>query len=198
MDQKFYAVQNGKIPGVYTDWPSAQAQIQGVRNPKHKKFNTRSEAEAFVAAGRKAKPHHDTHALHDQEQIRQIMIQHSAPGLKPDGIYAPKSREGREFAPGKGPLPPGAEDGFDPNVKLASDGLIVRKSEEEKFKTKMISKEKDPPGMLKIYTDGSSLKNGQAGACAGVGVYFGPLDPKYVLLHCARVWHFEFDRPELM
>jgi ribonuclease HI len=35
-------------------------------------------------------------------------------------------------------------------------------------------------GVLKIYTDGSSLGNGAKGATAGVGVYFGPRDPRYV------------------
>jgi ribonuclease HI len=35
-------------------------------------------------------------------------------------------------------------------------------------------------GPLKIYTDGSSLGNGKLGAVAGVGVYFGPNDPRYL------------------
>ncbi|KAK5143037.1 hypothetical protein LTR04_002031 [Oleoguttula sp. CCFEE 6159] len=34
--------------------------------------------------------------------------------------------------------------------------------------------------MLRIYTDGSSLGNGQRGAVAGVGVYFGPKDSRNV------------------
>ena len=80
---------------------------------------------------------------------------------------------------GTGSLPPGAEDGFDPNIKLGPDGTIVQKTEEEKRKTKMMIRERDPPSMLRIYTDGSSLRNGQEGARAGIGVYFGPQDPKY-------------------
>ena len=31
-----------------------------------------------------------------------------------------------------------------------------------------------------VYTDGSSRGNGKAGAVAGVGVYFGPNDPRFV------------------
>ena len=34
--------------------------------------------------------------------------------------------------------------------------------------------------MLRVYTDGSSLRNGTPGARAGVGVYFGPRDPRNV------------------
>jgi hypothetical protein len=35
--------------------------------------------------------------------------------------------------------------------------------------------------VLRIHTDGSSLGNGKDGARAGVGVYFGAADPRYVL-----------------
>ncbi len=35
-----------------------------------------------------------------------------------------------------------------------------------------------PQGPLTVATDGSCLKNGQADACAGAGVYFGPDDPR--------------------
>lgn len=34
--------------------------------------------------------------------------------------------------------------------------------------------------MMAIYTDGSSLSNGRLGAVAGVGVFFGTDDPRYV------------------
>lgn len=36
------------------------------------------------------------------------------------------------------------------------------------------------PDILIIYTDGSSLGNGKVGARAGVGVYFGKDDPRWV------------------
>lgn len=40
-------------------------------------------------------------------------------------------------------------------------------------------------GVPVVYTDGSSLGNGKLGATAGVGVFFGELDPRYTpnLLH---------------
>lgn len=75
------------------------------------------------------------------------------------------------------PLPPDAEDGFDPNVLLdPSTGKIVYKAPDQKLATK--SKPTAPPGMLRIYTDGSSLGNGSKIAQAGVGVYFGPGDTR--------------------
>ncbi|KAK6380703.1 hypothetical protein LTS17_004903 [Exophiala oligosperma] len=178
-DQKYYAVQSGKVPGVYTDWTQAQAQIRGFSKPKHKKFNTRIEAEAFVAAGKKPSGPDQAQNLTPEEEIRRLIVRNSAPGLQINGTYAPTDKDGNPYDVARRPLPPGAEDGYDPNVKLTPDGRIVDRTEDEKNRTKMMAREKNPPGMLRIYTDGSSLKNGQAGARAGVGVFFGPQDPKY-------------------
>jgi ribonuclease HI len=178
-EQKFYAVQNGRVPGVYTDWTQAQAQIRGIKKPRHKKFNTRAEAEAFVAAGKGGNGVDPADHVTPEEEIRRLIVRNSAPGLQTNGTYAPTDKDGNPYEIGRRPLPPGAEDGYDPNVKLTSDGTIVDRTEEEKTKTKTVAKLQDPPGMLRIFTDGSSLSNGQAGARAGVGVYFGPQDPKY-------------------
>ncbi|KAH7370738.1 putative ribonuclease H [Rhexocercosporidium sp. MPI-PUGE-AT-0058] len=52
-EEKFYAVAVGHIPGVYTEWPDAQMQIHGAKDPKYKKFETRKEAEEFVRSGAK-------------------------------------------------------------------------------------------------------------------------------------------------
>ncbi|KIV87104.1 hypothetical protein, variant [Exophiala sideris] len=179
-DQKYYAVQCGKTPGVYTDWTQAQAQIRGVRKPKHKKFNTRAEAEAFVAAGKKSNGAEPAQNISPEEEIRRLIVKNSAPGLQINGTYAPSDKDGNPYELGRRPLPPGAEDGYDPNIKLGPDGTIINRTEEEKRRTKVMVRERDPPGMLRIYTDGSSLRNGQAGARAGVGVFFGPQDPKNV------------------
>ncbi|GAA6054566.1 hypothetical protein JCM3770_006035 [Rhodotorula araucariae] len=47
----FYAVRVGRTPGVYTSWNDCVAQVNGFQGARHKKFPTRSEAEAFVAGG---------------------------------------------------------------------------------------------------------------------------------------------------
>lgn len=80
-------------------------------------------------------------------------------------------------------MPEGAVDGFDPNVVLDPvSGDIKYKDPEQHKKTKLQPKDNDE--MLNIYTDGSSLSNGRIGAQAGVGVYFGPGDERFVLLKC--------------
>jgi ribonuclease HI len=167
------------VPGVYLDWTLAQEQIQGIKGPKYKKFNTRAEAEAFVAQGRIKNGSLAGAQLPPEKKHKLDMINRSAPGLVLGSTYTPKDANGNVLEAGTGPLPPGVEDGFDPNVKLNATGQVVHKAEAEKTKTKFVTKERDPPGMLTIYTDGSSLRNGQAGARAGVGVFFGPGDPRY-------------------
>ena len=178
-EPKFYGVQVGKKPGVYLDWVLAQEQIHGVKGPKYKRFSTRAEAEAYVAQGRNRNATLTYAQLSPEKKHQMEIINRSAPGLIIGSTYTPKDANGNAFEPGTGPLPPGAEDGFDPNIRLNAAGQVVHKSEEEKGKKKTITKKRNPRGMMPIYTDGSSLRNGQAGARAGVGVFFGPGDPRY-------------------
>lgn len=57
--KKFYAVANGRKPGIYTSWPEAEAQVKGYGGAKYKGFANRSEAEAWMDDpqwGQKTKP----------------------------------------------------------------------------------------------------------------------------------------------
>lgn len=44
----FYAVKNGRIPGVYTTWTECQAQINGFSNAQFKKFPSEKLAHEFI------------------------------------------------------------------------------------------------------------------------------------------------------
>lgn len=165
---RYYGIQRGINPGVYTDWATAQAQIRGFKGPRYKKFATLEEAEAFVRLGSQPPPPPPPR-------------RDSAPGLAGLTMETPKNQAGDEYEPGDGPLPQGAEDGFDPNVLLVdgATGKLAYKTKAQKTatKTRPVS---GAPGMLRIYTDGSALGNGARGASAGVGVYFGPGDERFV------------------
>ncbi len=54
MASKFYVVWAGKQTGIFTDWDTCKAQVQGVAGAKYKSFKTRAEAEAAFGAGAKA------------------------------------------------------------------------------------------------------------------------------------------------
>lgn len=46
---KYYAVKNGRVPGIYNSWTECQKQIHGFKNASYKSFTTRVEAEEFIS-----------------------------------------------------------------------------------------------------------------------------------------------------
>lgn len=46
--RSYYAVKEGRSPGVYETWAECEAQVKGHPGAKYKKFPTAQEAEAFV------------------------------------------------------------------------------------------------------------------------------------------------------
>ncbi|WP_026999916.1 viroplasmin family protein [Eisenibacter elegans] len=54
--QKFYVVWKGRKPGVYSSWPSCEAQIKAFNGASYKSFATRSEADAAFKAGPRYSP----------------------------------------------------------------------------------------------------------------------------------------------
>ncbi|KAL8705024.1 MAG: hypothetical protein Q9201_001831 [Fulgogasparrea decipioides] len=195
---KFYAVKNGRVPGIYTDWPSAQEQITGWQKPKHRSFSTRVEAQRWLNEDG-PRPEESPEATELESTIS--MNQHPSESLTKNGTKLPAAKKAKkalngtskgskaapieyneaEHEPGTGPLPPGAEDGFDPNIILdPASGKVVYKTQEQRQAMKPHPGGPAQSGTLRIHTDGSALGNGGAGAFAGVGVYFGPGDKRNV------------------
>ena len=48
MAKKFYAVKQGKKPGIYLTWDQCKAQVHGFSGAIYKSFPTKEEAEAFI------------------------------------------------------------------------------------------------------------------------------------------------------
>lgn len=48
MAKKFYAVKQGRVPGVYQSWEECKAQVDGYSGAAYKSFPTAAEALAFV------------------------------------------------------------------------------------------------------------------------------------------------------
>ena len=46
--KNYYAVSNGRTPGIYTSWPEAQAQIRGFKGAVYKGFKTEREAKEWM------------------------------------------------------------------------------------------------------------------------------------------------------
>lgn len=141
---RFYGVAVGVVPGIYTDWPTAQRQIAGVKGPKYKKFATRAEAAEFVKANSKGGVSPPLNTTDSVNVIRPVSYESNVISQEP----LPKSRR---------------TDAGDTSVNI--------------FQSKVASSN---AGALRVYTDGSALGNGKNGASAGVGVFFGVGDPRYV------------------
>lgn len=48
MSKKYYAVKQGRKPGIYKSWPECQEQVNGYGNAIFKGFSTLEEAETFM------------------------------------------------------------------------------------------------------------------------------------------------------
>ena len=48
MAKKFYAVRNGRAPGIYMTWADCEKQVKGFGGAIYKSFSTEAEARAFV------------------------------------------------------------------------------------------------------------------------------------------------------
>ena len=186
----------GRIPGIYTDWPSAQQQITGWTKPRHKCFATRIEAQKFLDE----EVQKGNENLEADHSIGSIPLTDYNPEsftedlAKPSTLKKAKKGSGgniktasleyneRDYEAGMGPLPPGTEDGFDSNIILNPEtGQVVYKTQLQRQAMKLEATGSSQTDVLRIHTDGSSLGNGTVGAFAGVGVYFGPGDERYVV-----------------
>ncbi|RWQ98203.1 putative ribonuclease H [Paecilomyces variotii] len=193
---RFYGVQRGHKPGVYTDWAKAQEQIRGFVRPKYKKFSTRVEAEEFVQSGQEQPS--------TSVSISQVKELPGSAGLTSDN---PKDDLGFDLEPGTGPLPPGAEDGFDPNVLFdPTTGRIVYKTKEQKTATKT-----RPTGSPPIRNVSEPLKgNRQTNQRAELFAILRALDiaPRHrdvtiftdsrYAIDCVTVWYIKWRRNKWM
>lgn len=180
--QKFYAVQRGRVPGVYTSWSEVLDNITGWKGPKHKAFKTRGEAEDYVREGQLDAGMMDsiedgmdgTPASKKAKTGKKIKDEYDSPA-QTYGL------ENGQYEPGEAPLPEDVEDGFDRDIALDSTtGSLRYKTGEERTRTKYQAVRPAPEAPIRIYTDGSSLSNGQVGAIGGVGVFFGKGDQRNI------------------
>ncbi|KAI0011726.1 Caulimovirus viroplasmin-domain-containing protein [Xylariaceae sp. FL0662B] len=174
--QKYYAVRAGVSPGVYLTWAECQEQTAGYRGASYKSFLSREDAEAFVA-GKK------TSVTAEEGERWYAVAVGNAPGIYTDwdtaslavtGCKKPKYKrfgtraEAVEFIRTHG--------NEAAQAALLEEEPPAKKSKKSTSKTALLTD--DEPGTQHVYTDGSTLSNGRAGAVAGVGVFFGKGDPR--------------------
>ncbi len=52
MAKKYYAVQRGRVPGIYATWSDCEKQVKGFSGAVYKSFTSESEAQVFMGHGR--------------------------------------------------------------------------------------------------------------------------------------------------
>ena len=148
---------------MYTNWAEAQEQIVGWKGPRYKKFPTREEAENFVRSAGPIKPTPISAASRNNASHDELDDDFSEDELADEH----DSKRSKYLLPRE--KAPTHRTGA---VKLDIEGNSLKSTA---FPS---SADAAGAGVLRIYTDGSSLGNGKYGARAGLGVYFGPGDPR--------------------
>uniref|UniRef100_A0A336MY29 Ribonuclease H n=1 Tax=Culicoides sonorensis TaxID=179676 RepID=A0A336MY29_CULSO len=149
----FYAVANGKIPGIYKTWTECENQVKGFSGAKYKKvtfsftfqkcgviikdyfqFNTESEAKSFINGG--------------------LPITTKVTSKRPLESTSSTSKISAKR--------------FKSTSTATSDlGKVTGLKEFGKYTFSV-----DENGFVHVYTDGSCEGNGSKIACAGLGIYF--------------------------
>lgn len=181
---KYYAVRAGKAPGVYMTWKECQDQTTGFKGASYKSFTSRRDAEDFVAGREVASSAGAGRGT--EEKFYGVAVGHtpgvyetwSAASEQIKDVKGPKYKkfatreEAEEFVKSGGKASKKAEVSK-PSAKEKSNGTRAEGPSAKKIKTGSSNGR-----TVKVWTDGSSRRNGQVGAAAGVGVYFGEGDSR--------------------
>lgn len=240
----FYAVANGRTPGVFLTWAECEKSVKDFPGAKYKKFTSEQEAKDFCKAPvstksfvkstttltTPSKPSTSTQSKYSDVSFDSESGSEDEPEVKPKAKTT--------FSSNKKPMPPvkpqvnnfvstrAEEEAIRANInfdsseesddevkakpkktvtkstptKLVKSNITVEPMDEEESDNqaddlevmmKNLSKEKSThtsvllelgdftPDII-VYTDGACIDNGKEGAKAGIGVYFGPQDPRNV------------------
>lgn len=188
----YYAVANGKTPGVYSTWDQCQDQTIGVVGAKYKKFESLESANSFIAENRPAVAANDSHGYRDRPVVSGAR---SNASNSRQSHYAVKYNNGRSevfttwgdckraVSGRKGVTykkfdsRDAAEkfirgDGHDNTTDAQKQGAMNNYLNRHSH-SKLQDQRSQP--VTNVYMDGSFM----SGKC-GYGVYFGPDDPRNI------------------
>jgi len=139
----YYAVARGRNPGVYTDWGSAERQVNGFSGALYKKFKTRKEAQHFVDR------HHAKPAKDSEDEDNEHSSHTSTDSDLEDEPSYPKaktrtSRGANEARRGMAVFPPLAIAAPDPSTGNSKELFKMSLGSEEQMAAKL-----SPPGLDK-------------------------------------------------
>lgn len=175
--EKYYAVAIGNKPGVYTDWTEAQRAYAGVKGPKYRKFLSRAAAEEYVLtfggpAGKRALAAQKAAAGRGKSKAAVVVTEEEDKDEEEEEEEVEEEEDSEDD-----------DDDDDPAEILQP---VAKKRQTSTTAAAATPKRTSAANLIEIYTDGSSIGNGKAGAAAGVGVFFGEGDPRNISERLAR------------
>lgn len=228
MSKSFYAVANGRTPGVFLTWAECEKSVKDFPGAKFRKFTSEQEAKDFCKGSGSSK----TFAKSTTKSISSTLSTKSKysdvsfdsdSGSESEQEVKPKSKT--TYSSSKKPptlvnnfVSTRAEEeaikaniNFDTSDSESDDEpKSTKQAAKPKAKTPKVapkvsvddSDEEDSDNLdtimkklsgstcsselgdfvpdITVYTDGACIDNGKTGAKAGIGVYFGPEDPRNV------------------
>ncbi|KPP78804.1 hypothetical protein Z043_101666 [Scleropages formosus] len=160
----FYAVRKGSKPGVYRTWDECKVQVLKFPAASYKKFSSEKEAWAFVRGA--------------QEAAGPTASRAAAPAAA-----GSVGEAGTSSGSSKAVLPAALPVGKRPGGDLAHEVPLKRRKciQEIPIYTCAAADTRDGFSYMGdavvVYTDGCCSRNGNRGARAGIGVYWGPDHP---------------------
>jgi len=156
----YYAVAKGRKPGIYQTWDECKSQVNKFPGPVFKKFRTSAEAQSFI----------DSRG--GQNLQNQIPLATSA-----KTTYCRPAPKNAVPLGGRGTHTSSKRvwQGLPDDDENSTVNAKKRKTESSNKTAEHF--DMDPDGWVNVWTDGACSSNGNRGAKAGVGVYFGDGSP---------------------
>ncbi|KAI0289770.1 ribonuclease H-like domain-containing protein [Russula brevipes] len=172
----YYAVKIGRRPGIYTTWEDCREQVDGYPCAKYKKLRTVEEAEAWVQGSASQSRSMEQRGVPYpvQSKIKPAngsLVQARPPTTSKLGGQVPMSSSTST------PVTPAQTVQPEPESQFTTGPSSAR------------SRAKEGPSRTArvedvVYTDGACSGNGQPGSVAGIGVWWGPNDPRNLCERC--------------
>ncbi|KAI5306691.1 replication factor A protein 2 [Ascosphaera pollenicola] len=183
---RFYGVQRGRVPGVYTSWAEARDQVTDHPEPRYRKFGTFEEAEEFVKLNEDYVPQSEEFEEADEADFG-ASSQASAPveyqfqtDQRNNTVeivtpaftlrVSPHVNSVCSASVEGGPSTAAERPSAKAAGKLPESAQLLYTLPEQRVVA--ASRKKEVP----VYTDGACSGNGRVSGRAGIGVYFGPND----------------------
>ncbi len=173
----FYAVRQGRVPGIYTEWEEAACQVNGFPGAIYKKYKSLEQATQFVDSGIDVGSWKDL--LHSGSNMRKRSVfrclkMEDVPNTKDPMRHTSAASHTSEYVPHPVSIParaptPEIVPRIDDTPQDALHSLMCK-----------YYKLYDDSGNLYVYTDGSTYNNGSKKATGGYGVFFSHCAMPYI------------------